>query len=127
MTEAVLDSSAILASLNGEPGGDAIASLLAQSFVSSINLAEVVSKLIGAGMSQTEAALATSQFGCQFVDTDEKQAIMAGVIHAGTRRVGISMADAFCLALAKARGCPAVTANRIWKQLSVGVEIRLIR
>jgi PIN domain nuclease of toxin-antitoxin system len=127
MTEVVLDSSAILASLIGEPGGDVVASRLPGSFVSAINYAEVVSKLIRGGMSETNAASAASQFGCRFVDTDEEQAASAGAIHARTRAVGISMADAFCLSLASALGCPVVTADRLWKRLDVDVEVELIR
>jgi PIN domain nuclease of toxin-antitoxin system len=127
MTEAVLDSSAILANLNGEPGGDLVTSFLAGSLVSAINFAEVVSKLIAAGLSEADAAFAASRFGCELVDTDEHQATTAGVIHARTRHVGISMADAFCLALARARGCPVVTADRLWSRLAVDVEVTLIR
>jgi PIN domain nuclease of toxin-antitoxin system len=127
MTEVVLDSSAILASLIGEPGGDVLASRLEDSFVSAINYAEVVSKLIRGGMSEMDAAWATSQFGCRFVDTNEEQAAAAGAIHARTRDVGISMADAFCLSLAKVLACPVVTADRLWKRLDVDVEVELIR
>jgi PIN domain nuclease of toxin-antitoxin system len=127
MTEAVLDSSAILAVLNGEPGGDVVVSFVPGSFVCSINFAEVISKLIAAGMSEVDAARAAGRFGCQFVDTDEEQATTAGSIHAATRSAGISMADAFCLALAKIRGFPAVTADRSWRRLSVGVQVTLIR
>jgi len=125
--EVVLDSSAILASLNGEPGHDLVAGVVAESFVSAINFAEVVSKLVVAGMPEADAARAASRFGCQFVDTDEEQATTAAFIHAETRRAGVSIADSFCLALAKTRSSPVLTADRTWKQLGVGVEVRLIR
>ena len=127
MTEVVLDSSAIIANINGEPGGDVVASLLDGSLVSSISFAEVLTKLMTAGMPEGDAVLAASQSGCRFVDTDQEQATSAGVIHASSRDVGISMADAFCLALAKVRGCPVMTADRAWMRLKLGVEVRLIR
>jgi PIN domain nuclease of toxin-antitoxin system len=37
------------------------------------------------------------------------------------------MADAFCLALAKDRGWPVLTTDRVWKTLDLGVEVTLIR
>jgi len=127
MTETVLDSSAVLASIQHEPGADIVDAALAGSVLSVINLAEVVSKLISRGFPDAEAVIAGRQFGAGLVDVDEDQAAIAGTIHAATRRAGISMADAFCLALATQRGSPVLTADRAWKALDLGVEVTLIR
>jgi len=56
MTETVMDASAVLASLNGEPGAEVVDAALAGSMVSAVNFAEVVSKLIVRGMPEVEAA-----------------------------------------------------------------------
>ena len=45
MIQFVLDSSAVLAALNKEPGGDGVLSRLGESAISAVNFAEVVSKL----------------------------------------------------------------------------------
>ena len=127
MIEMVMDSSAVLASIHGEPGADVVRAALAGAVISAINFAEVVSKLISRGLPEAEAAIAARRFGTQVVEVDEDQAIAAGMIHAATRAAGISMADAFCLALAKQRGTPALTSDRAWKTLDVGVEVMLIR
>jgi PIN domain nuclease of toxin-antitoxin system len=127
MTETVMDASAVLASIHGEPGADVVCAALADAVISAINFAEVISKLISRGLPEAEAAIAARRFGTLVVDVDEDQAVAAGMIHAATRAAGISMADAFCLALAKQRGAPALTSDRAWKTLELGVEVTLIR
>jgi ribonuclease VapC len=127
MTETVMDSSAVLARLHGEPGANLVTTALAGSCISAINFAEVVSKLIGRGVPEAEAAKVARRLGIEFVNVDEDQAVSAGTIHAATRAAGISMADAFCLALAKQRGSPALTSDKAWKSLDLGVEVTLIR
>ena len=122
-----MDASAVLASLQGEPGADVVDAALAGSAISMINFAEVVSKLISRGMAGADAVIAARRFGARLVDADEDQAAMAGVIHAATRPAGISMADAFCLALAKRLGAAVLTSDRAWKSLDLGVEVTLIR
>jgi ribonuclease VapC len=127
MTEVVMDSSAVLASIHGEPGADVVGAALADAVISAINFAEVVSKLIARGIPEAEAAVAARRFGTQIVDVGEDQAVTAGMIHAATRAAGISLADAFCLALAKQRGVPALTSDPAWMSLDIGVEVTLIR
>ena len=126
MAETVMDSSAVLAIIGREPG-DIGRAALAGSCISAINLAEVVSKMILLGIPDTEAAAIVRRLGVQFVDIDEELALTASLIHALTRRAGISIGDAFCLALGKLRGCPVLTADRAWKTLGLGVEVTLIR
>src|SRR5580704_1137888 len=127
MTERLLDSSAVLANLNGEPGGDLIDTVAIGSRISAINLAEVISKLIVGGLSPADALVAAQQCGAETVDVDERQAILAGELHARSRSAGLSMADAFCLALAKQRNFEVFTSVRAWKSFDVGVEVTLIR
>jgi ribonuclease VapC len=127
MTETVLDSSAVLASIQREPGADIVHAALAGSVISVINFAEVVSKLISRGLPEAEAMVVARRFGAELVDVDEDQAATAGAIHAATRPAGISMADAFCLSLAKQRGWPVLTSDRAWKSLDLGIEVTLIR
>ncbi len=49
----VLDASALLAYLQDEPGSEAVAAVLAESVLSSVNWAEVVQKAEAAGLSVT--------------------------------------------------------------------------
>lgn len=75
MIKNVLDASAILAVLNSEPGEKIVVPLLAESAVSSINLAEVGAKLLDAGLDKATAEIAVSVLGIgEIVDFDEAQA-----------------------------------------------------
>lgn len=44
-----------------------------------------------------------------------------------TRALGLSLADRACLALAHRAGRPALTADRSWSDLDLGVDVTLIR
>ncbi|MGF1641319.1 MAG: hypothetical protein ACFCUO_10260 [Rhodospirillales bacterium] len=46
---------------------------------------------------------------------------------AAARPPGFSRGDRACLALVKRRGLPAVTADRLWTGVDLGVEVRLNR
>jgi ribonuclease VapC len=127
MTETVLDASAVLASIQHEPGADVVDTASPGAAISAVNFAEVVSKLIMRGLPEADAMMAARRFGAAVISADEEEAASAGAIHAMTRAAGISMADAFCLALAKRRGCAVLTSDRAWKSLDLGVEVTLIR
>ena len=129
MTAAVLDASALLALLKAEPGGEQVAEVLADSRMSAVNHAEVVSKLVYSGMplSEVEATLAT--FPLEVVPADLAIATLAGSLRAATAKAGLSLGDRFCLAQALTDGLPAWTADRSWADIAakVGVEVVLIR
>jgi PIN domain nuclease of toxin-antitoxin system len=44
-----------------------------------------------------------------------------------TRQAGLSLGDRACLALGLTRGLPVLTADRVWAQLDVGVEVVVCR
>ena len=58
---------------------------------------------------------------------DTELAFMAGVLHRATRAFGLSFGDRACLALAQSLGAPALTANRSWSRLDLGIAIEVIR
>jgi ribonuclease VapC len=58
---------------------------------------------------------------------DAARAFAAGSLVMRTKRLGLSLADRACLALAIELGIPAVTADRAWSKLDLPVEIRVIR
>lgn len=63
MTDAVLDSSAVLALLLNEPGASKVADVLPGAMVSTVNLAEIVPKLCEHGMPADQARLAVGTLG----------------------------------------------------------------
>jgi ribonuclease VapC len=127
MTEYVLDSSAILASLHGEPGGEVARAAMPGSLVSAVNYAEVITKLIEKGANPSEAEGIAGRLPCVLVEIDRDRAARAGLLHAATRRTGVSLGDRFCLALGQELGLPVLTGDRRWKTLGLDVEVTLIR
>jgi ribonuclease VapC len=126
VSEAILDSSAILALLLAEPGTDKVSAALPGALVSTVNFAEVVSKLCERGMPAEDARAVIESIGVEIVDFNLEQAYVAGDLRNSTRSAGLSLGDRACLALARLRNLPAITADMAWRSLT-GFEIILIR
>ncbi len=127
MTEVVIDASAVLADLRGEPGAAQAREALEAAFISTVNYSEVIAKLIEFGLPPLAAEEVAEQIGYVVVVADQAHGGRAGQLHAKTRGKGVSLGDRFCLSLAQAMALPVVTADRRWKDLDLGVEVILIR
>jgi ribonuclease VapC len=126
----VLDTSAVLAILFGEPGQDVVRSALREgTAISAVNFAEAMTRLVRDGMGADRAAAGLSALPIALHDLGAELAIQTGAMFAQTRPFGLSLGDRACLALAKQEGWPALTGDRAWLQVAplVGVEVRLIR
>jgi len=129
MTEIVLDASALLALLKDEPGCLKVADAIADSFMTAVNYAEVVSHFIHAGMPPLDVDAMLRPLPVTLVAADADLASMAGRLRSVTADAGLSLGDRFCLALALRDSLPAWTADRQWAKVSdaVGAEIVVIR
>ena len=126
MSEAILDSSAVLALLLGEPGAEKVKLALPGALLSAVNFAEVVTKLCERGMPQNQARAAIETIGVEIVDFGVDQACITGDLRNRTRSIGLSLGDRACLALAQQRNLPAITADTAWGKLP-GFNIIMIR
>ncbi len=118
MIKNILDASAVLAVLNGEPGQKKVIPLLTESAISSVNLTEVAAKLLEAGMDEAGARLAVSVLGIgEIVDFTKDLAWEAARLRPLTKQYGLSLGDRACLALAIKLKLPAVTADKEWSKL----------
>ncbi len=126
MSESVLDSSAVLALLLDEPGADRVKAALPGALLSTVNFAEVVSKLCERGMPSKEAREAIETIGAEVVDYGVDLACLTGDLRNTTRSAGLSLGDRACLALARQRNLPAITADTVWGKLS-GFDVIVIR
>ncbi|MDE2563015.1 MAG: type II toxin-antitoxin system VapC family toxin [Sphingomonadales bacterium] len=129
MSEVVLDASALLALLNDEPGAAKVAEVLGGARMSSVNLAEVVSHFVHAGMPQSDIDAMLRPLPVEIVAADEALAHIAGRLRAVTASAGLSLGDRFCLALARRDGLPAMTADKQWRTIAdqAGAAIQVIR
>ena len=125
MSDAVLDSSAVLAVILEEPGAERVVTYLPGAKLSAVNLGEVVAKLRDLAMPEqtVEAILAGLQVDIRPHDRDA--ALGAGFLRPATRAAGLSLGDRACLALAASLGLPAVTADRSWQSVAVEIGVRV--
>ena len=127
MIETVLDSSAVLADIHNEPGAEAVRVAIPNACISAVNFAEVITKLVEAGLPDFEIRSIAEQLRLKVEPADQATATQVGMLHAKTRGTGVSLGDRFCLVLAEQMGLPVLTSDRRWAQLDLGVDIRLIR
>jgi PIN domain nuclease of toxin-antitoxin system len=126
MSRVAFDASALLAVLAREPGWEEISSVLPGAVISAVNLCEVVGKLTDRGMPGEAVAEALGSLGLDIVAFDAAAAHRAGLMKARTARHGLSLGDRACLALAQELGLTAVTTDGAWREVRVGVEIRVV-
>ncbi|MDZ7602403.1 MAG: type II toxin-antitoxin system VapC family toxin [Hoeflea sp.] len=123
----ILDASAVLAGLKNEPGSDAFWEWSVGAWICSVNLAEVVSKLIDMGSKPEIALQDVWALRLDVVPLDTETALLAGRLREATRGRGLSLGDRACLALAIRENAIALTADRNWADLDLPCKVELIR
>lgn len=126
MSECVLDSSAVLALLFNESGAERVQAVLPDALMCAVNVSEVIAKLTEKGLPPEIARQAFEALGVEVIPYDAEQAFLAGTLRSCTRALGLSLGDRACLALAKMRNLPVLTADAVWQELA-GFDILLIR
>ena len=125
--DVVLDASAVLALLNDEPGAETVAGLVRNSAISAVNVSEVAAKLDDAGVPEHVIRRAVGGLLMDIVPFDAEQALQSGLLRTATRAAGLSLGDRACLGLAKRLGLSAVTADRSWERVQIGVSVTVLR
>jgi ribonuclease VapC len=129
----VLDASALLAHLREEPGSDVVGDAIAGgAVISTVNLAEVFSRAADRGADPARLASKLTRAGLlggairvePFTAAD---ALDTARLRSPTRDAGLSLGDRACLALARRLDAVALTADRTWRGVAHGVEVRYIR
>ncbi len=117
-TEYLLDASALLTVLLGEPGQERVLEILDRSFIHSVNVAEVIARLIRSGVPPKTAESVVEELQLEtehaFVD-----AAACGELLGTRRDLGLSLGDCVCLATAARCGAIAVTADRAWSRVGL--------
>ncbi|HUF86772.1 MAG TPA: type II toxin-antitoxin system VapC family toxin [Thermohalobaculum sp.] len=124
---AVIDASALLAMLQGEPGGDRVVSAMPNAAISTVNISEVVAKLCDKGFDADQTRETLEMLPITVVDFDFAQAIKAGSLRPPTRAFGLSFGDRACLALALRDSAGVLTTDRAWADLDLGIDVQVIR
>lgn len=129
MNKVVLDTSAVLAYLFDEAGGDKVYPILenGSGLISSVNYAELVGKLVDQGMPTEIIRETLFDLELEVADYGETQAFQTGELRTISKSFGLSLGDRACLALAIVMNLPVLTADRVWLNVPVQTEVRVIR
>lgn len=127
----VIDASAVMALLGREEGFEIVERHLNNAIISSVNFSEVLTvayrELFETAEERAEGLkLIKNTFG-HIIEFDQEQAIIAASFDKITKKYGLSLGDRACLALAKHKKLPVLTADKIWKKFDLGLKVQLIR
>jgi len=123
----MLDASALLALLFGEAGSDSIPATSGEAMISTVNYAETISVTVRRGVPLADVRRQLSRLVLDIVEFGSESAELTGTLIENTKSHGLSLGDRACLAEARRRGVPALTADKAWKDLDIGVTIQFIR
>jgi ribonuclease VapC len=123
----VLDSSAVLAALNREPGEARVISALDDAVICAVNYSEIVAKLCDKGIPEQRALSELKGLQLTVIPFDTKRAEAAGALRPLTRDFGLSLGDRACLSLAMSYQVKALTADHGWVGLETLAQIEFLR
>lgn len=120
-----LDASALLAFLFREAGHERVGAEIETACLSAVNLSEVIGRFVRDGHDAVLHRLTSTSI--EIVPFTAADAALAASLVPVSRPLGLSLGDRACLALAFARRIPAVTADRTWARLKIGIDIQVVR
>ncbi|HHP7230928.1 MAG TPA: PIN domain-containing protein [Xenococcaceae cyanobacterium] len=127
MSAIVFDSSVLIAILRQEPGSDVGEQSLNEALISTVNLAEVATYLARNSVPPETINDALAAFPIEVVPFDREQGLIAGCLYPACKSLGLSLGDRACLALAKSKSLPVLTADKAWLELEIDVKVKSIR
>lgn len=127
----LLDASAVLAYLQGEPGSAAVEKALQaqQCSVTAANQAEIIAKSLDRGVTAEAIQIILAELPYAVVDVLAQDGLQAGMMRATTRTLGLSLGDRLCLAVAQRKKAAVFSADRPWLALRgpLNLDIVIIR
>ena len=128
MSPYVLDASAVLCLLQEEKGAERVARALPAAEIGAVNYSEVIGKLVDGGMDE-ETADRLDQHAPVKRHSVRPHSSATGRVATcrRTRKLGLSLGDRACLALAQAQGATALTCERSWTTFEAPCKVETLR
>lgn len=125
MSSAVLDASAVLAFVHGEPGAAVAQRAIPGGRMGAVNWSEVALKVLRSGKPWEPVRTALLGAGLQVEGFTAHDAEIAAALAVENPGRGLSLADRACLALGRRLRLPVITADRSWKGVP-GVKVQVL-
>lgn len=124
----LLDASALLAYLQGEPGGATVKATLLERdcALTAANLAEVITRALDRRIAKADLQRILDDLPVRILPLTAEDGAQAGWLRNQTRSLGLSLGDRLCLAQAQRTHATVLTADRPWLALATELEIEII-
>ncbi len=125
----VVDASAIMALMLGEPGAEKVLAVVRRSLMSAVSVSECCARGVERGASADEVLAIVHGYEVQVRPFELDDALEAARLREPTRAIGASLGDRACLALRRRYGLQVLTGDRRLAEIDpgLGIDIRLIR
>lgn len=123
----LLDASAVLAFLQGEPGQDVVRLALQSGscVVTAANQAEIIAKILDRGADPGTVKAVLGALGYAVIDVGAQDGEIAGWMRSQTRAIGLSLGDRLCLAVAQRLNAVVLTADRLWLTVAQPMHLNI--
>lgn len=126
--KAVLDASALIAYLRQEKGYQEVRKSLSNSAaISTVNLAEVYTKIVSERFSLSEVSPRLQALGLVILPFEEDEAKISAELYPVGKSLGLSLGDRACLGLGLKLGLPVVTTDKTWSKLKLEIDVQVLR
>ena len=92
-----------------------------------VNLAGVMQRGVARGLAVEGLTADIEALGVTILPFTAEDAEASAALWPATHRLGLSQGDRACLALASRLNLPALTADRAWVEIRMGIDIQVIR
>lgn len=94
--------------------------------MSAVNFSEVIAKLSEQGVPEDAIHEALDSLELDIVDFAIKRAYQTGLLRPLTKHASLSLGDCACLALSQQLNLPALTTDRVWKDIALNITVEVI-
>ena len=122
-----LDTSALITMIQNAPGGSLVGARLRGSVVSTISWAELTEHMQEQGLEVAGFRRSVETLGLEIQPFTAADADRAVELWRPPPAHQLSLSDRACLALADRLKIPVLTADETWRDLELGIEIRMLR
>jgi len=123
----LIDTSAFIMAIYQENSDIDFKKYFDHSVMHHMNVSEAIAVLIRDGMPLNLAEEVIQSTISETITTNFEEASLAACIRVENKQFGISTGDSFCLAAAKLLNYPIITADKIWTELKLDIEIICVR